>query len=66
LIGGVVVIDAWRKHSLYRAVFSLLHRLLILDGTIRGFWLPSPLPSQYPARVDVLKRVDHLQKAYDE
>jgi GT2 family glycosyltransferase len=66
LIGGVVAMDAWRKHSLYRALFSLLHRLLILDGTIRGFWLPSLPPSQYPARVDVLKQAGELQKAYDE
>jgi hypothetical protein len=66
LIGGVVAIDAWRKHSVYRALFSLLHRLLILDGTIRGFWLPSLPPSQYPAHVIVLKQAGELQKAYHE
>jgi GT2 family glycosyltransferase len=66
LIAGALALDAWRKRSLYRPIFSLLHRLLILDGTIRGFWLPALPSSEYPTRVDVLKRTAEVQEAYHE
>jgi GT2 family glycosyltransferase len=29
--------DAVRKHSVRRVLFSVIHRLIILDGTVRGF-----------------------------
>jgi glycosyltransferase involved in cell wall biosynthesis len=48
----IVVGDAIRKGSIHRTVYSLLHRILIADGMIRGF-LKKPLaPSSYPQDVE--------------
>jgi hypothetical protein len=47
--------DAAQKRSVRRTAYSVLHRLLILDGTIRGF-VPRPRdPNDYPGRVTVIK-----------
>lgn len=54
----VFAADALRKRSLYRAAFSLVHRLLMLEGTLRGLWLPRPPAHDYPGRVDVIRRAD--------
>jgi glycosyltransferase involved in cell wall biosynthesis len=51
----IVVSNVFRKGSLYRTVFSLLHRTFILDGMIKGF-LMEPLETySYPGRFDVIK-----------
>ena len=39
--------DAIRSRSLYRAVFHMLHRALILEGTIRGFMMRPHAASEY-------------------
>jgi glycosyltransferase involved in cell wall biosynthesis len=52
---AVVSVDAYRKRSLYRTVYSLLLRLLIADGTIRGFLLPPIDPLQQPVRFEVIQ-----------
>jgi glycosyltransferase involved in cell wall biosynthesis len=44
-----------RKRSLKRALLILLRRLLILDGTVRGFFLKPSEPSGYPGRYDVIR-----------
>lgn len=54
LLLGVIGADALRKRSLYRALYSMLQRFLIMDGTIRGFLLT---PSHEPIRFEVVKRV---------
>ncbi len=55
LLAATITVDACRKRSLYRTLYSLLHRLLIFDGTVRGF-LARPLdPAGYPARLEVIK-----------
>ncbi|MCA9734465.1 MAG: glycosyltransferase [Deferribacteres bacterium] len=49
------LIEARRKGSFYAAVGSLLHRILIIDGTIRGF-LKIPLdPKSYPEDFEVVQ-----------
>lgn len=53
--GGFLAIDVWRKRSPYRTLFSLVLRLMILEGTIRGF-LRTPLPpAAYPARFEMVQ-----------
>jgi len=39
----VVAADALRSRSIYKAMFHVLHRVLILEGTVRGF-LQRPYP----------------------
>ena len=56
LLGVIVTGDAYRKRSLYRAIFSLLHRMVITDGTVRGFLLRPLAPDSYSSRADVIKR----------
>jgi glycosyltransferase involved in cell wall biosynthesis len=51
----IIVIDAYRKHSLYGTIASLLERALTVDGTIRGFFLKPLDPDTYPAKLDVFK-----------
>lgn len=50
-----VAVDAYRKRSISKPVGSLVHRLLIVAGTIRGFFVDAPEPNRYPAVVDVIK-----------
>lgn len=54
-LAAVIVGDSYRKRSLYRTMASLLERILILDGSIRGFLLPPLAPDTYPDRLDVIK-----------
>ena len=56
LLAGVVGADALRKRSLYRAIYTMVLRLLIMDGTIRGFLMP---PGSDSIKFNVVKRVDH-------
>ncbi len=44
------------KKSVKKMVFSLLHRLFIVDGTVRGFLLKRSKPSSYSASFDVIKK----------
>ena len=44
-----------RKGSLYSAAFSLLQRLIVLDGTLRGFLIKPMPPDTYPCRVDTIQ-----------
>ena len=47
--------DAYRKRSIYRVASSLLERLFIMDGTVRGFLMkPSP-PDGYPAMLEIIQ-----------
>lgn len=57
LLAALLAGDAYRKRSSYRAIFSLLRRLVIIDGTVRGFLLTPLDPDSYSGRVDVIKRV---------
>ncbi|HET9790420.1 MAG TPA: glycosyltransferase family 2 protein, partial [Candidatus Angelobacter sp.] len=46
--------DAIRSRSLYRAVFHVCHRVMILEGTIRGAMLHPHAPEGYPRLERVL------------
>ncbi len=52
----LIGVDAYRKRSLYQVAFSLLLRLLIADGTIRGFLLRPLAPDCYPDSFEVIKQ----------
>ncbi len=51
----IALVLAVRKHSLKLAVFSLIRRVLILEGTLRGLMLKPYEPGSYPARYDVVR-----------
>jgi hypothetical protein len=57
LPGALLLGDLYRKRSVYRMAFSLLHRLIIVDGTIRGFWLKPLAPEAYTGKLDVVKLI---------
>lgn len=50
-----ILADSVRKRSLYRTVSSLLERLFIVDGTIRGFLLPKRGAGDYPPLWDIIQ-----------
>jgi hypothetical protein len=45
----------FRKRSLYRTAFSLLNRVLVLEGSIRGLFLPPLDPQAYLTGLEVVK-----------
>jgi len=53
-LAGLTAAIAIRKRSLKRALLTLLRRVLILDGSIRGLWLTPYDPASYPATYDVI------------
>jgi hypothetical protein len=57
LFVALVVVDTYRKQSLSLTVASLLKRLFIVDGTVRGFLLKPLAPESYPEKLDVIKQV---------
>lgn len=56
LMATIIVVFGYRKRNLYQAICSLVKRLLIIDGTLRGFLLKPRRPSDYPTKVDLIKR----------
>ncbi len=57
---GIVALFAALKRSLYAAVYSLLLRLLIMDGTIRGFFLTPLTAETAPLKFRVVKVSEEL------
>lgn len=57
LAGIVILWDALRSRSLSRPFFHLLHRSLILEGTIRGLFMPFHQRDEYRGKVTVLRIV---------
>jgi glycosyltransferase involved in cell wall biosynthesis len=57
LLGVFISADAYRKHSLYRTFSSLLKRLFIFHGTVKGFLLTTLDPDSHPIRFDVIKQL---------
>lgn len=64
LLIGVIFTDTYRKKSLYRTLSSLLERLLILDGTVRGFLLKPVNPQKYPEAFDIIQRFEPGAEPY--
>jgi glycosyltransferase involved in cell wall biosynthesis len=56
LVAAAVVFDALRKRSLYRACYSALHRLFIVEGMVRGLLLHATRRrNDYQPRFDEVK-----------
>lgn len=57
LLSVVAIVAAYvvKDRSVYGATVSILERLLIMDGTIKGFLLKPQDPSTYPGLHDVVK-----------
>lgn len=51
----IIAGDSCRKRNPYRTLYSLLHRTLVLDGTVRGFLLPPLDPHNYPSKLDIIR-----------
>lgn len=55
LLALLIAGAAWRKRSLRRALLSVFHRLLMVEGLLRGF-LMKPLPPEcYPQNAEVIR-----------
>jgi glycosyltransferase involved in cell wall biosynthesis len=54
-VAALFVVDATRKRSLYRALFSMVQRLLFAEGTVKGFVASPADPSRYPCMIEVIK-----------
>lgn len=47
-VAGLYIVDIVRKRSLYKATFSFIQRLVILEGAVRGFFSNLEPPANYP------------------
>ncbi len=56
LLVGIVLLDAIRKRSLYKAWYSFVHRWIIFEGTIKGFLMTPQPPEAYPYRLQIIKQ----------
>lgn len=54
-VTGLFVMDSARKRSFYRALFSMVQRLLFAEGTVKGFIASPSDPSRYPCMIEVIK-----------
>lgn len=45
-----------RKRSFYKMIYSVVQRLFVLDGTVRGFLIRPMKPSSYPCHVEIIKQ----------
>ncbi len=52
----VLIADALRKKSLYRMVYSLVQRSLVMDGTVRGFFIAPQKPEDFPMQYEVIQQ----------
>src|SRR5690606_10345505 len=52
---AAIVAYALRNRSIYRTVPRLLRRMVVLQGTLKGFLLEPMAPDSYPAKVVVIK-----------
>ena len=52
---AVIALDTVRKRSLYRAIYSLVLRFAIMDGTIQGFLMQPLTAENSPLRFAVVK-----------
>lgn len=54
---AITLVLAIQKRSLKRALLTLFGKLLILEGTLRGFLLRPDDPSEYPERFEVVQQI---------
>ncbi len=57
LLALVILLDTIRTRSLYRPFFHLLHRALILEGTIKGFFMRPHHRDEYHGKVTIIRTV---------
>ena len=55
LSASIILFDGLRKRSFYRTWTSLVERMLIAEGTVRGFLRRPHPPESYPGRHDVIQ-----------
>jgi glycosyltransferase involved in cell wall biosynthesis len=55
MLSAIIVGDVYRKRSPYRTLFALVHRLFVLDGTIRGFLMQPLHPDSFPRDHQVIQ-----------
>jgi glycosyltransferase involved in cell wall biosynthesis len=50
-----ITLDILRKHSMKKTLFSLVQKLFVIDGTIRGFLIKPMAPNAFPDNYDVIQ-----------
>ena len=65
-LSSTVGIHAARRRSVGDAMFSLVQRACIVEGTIRGFLTEPAPPGAHPARFEVVQRIPIERRARDE
>ncbi len=54
LVAGVLAGDAYRKRNLYLTFSSLVKRIFIFEGMVRGFLMKPMHPEDYPIQFDLV------------
>jgi glycosyltransferase involved in cell wall biosynthesis len=55
LLALLIAGAAWRKRSLHRAMLSVFHRFLMVEGLLRGFLMKPLPPESYPQNAEVIR-----------
>jgi glycosyltransferase involved in cell wall biosynthesis len=55
IVATLFVADAARKRSMYRALFTMVQRLVFAEGTVKGFVGSPADPSRFPCMIEVIK-----------
>ena len=55
LLALLIAGAAWRKRSLRRAILSVFHRLLMVEGLFRGFLMKPLPPETYPQNAEIIQ-----------
>ncbi len=55
LVALLIAGAAWRKRSLRRALLAVFHRLLMVEGLLRGFLVKPLPPESYPQNAEVIR-----------
>jgi hypothetical protein len=56
-LAAVLIADSIRTRSISRPFFHLIHRVLILEGTIRGFFMPAQQRDEYHGNVTRIRSI---------
>jgi glycosyltransferase involved in cell wall biosynthesis len=55
IVATLFATDAARKRSIYRALFTMVQRLVFAEGTVKGFVGSPADPSRFPCMIEVIK-----------
>ncbi|MBC7876525.1 MAG: glycosyltransferase [Anaerolineales bacterium] len=51
----LIILELLVKKSLYRTIYGLIQRILVVDGTVRGFFIKPMNPETFPDKYEIIQ-----------